>query len=66
MTKDLFRHFRDQEDCLIYQGSGEVPALIKVALDGHIEIDNTRKSGNTDSWFCRELTLKICLLLVIQ
>jgi spore maturation protein CgeB len=43
--KDLYRHFTNQDDCLVYQGSEEVPALIKAVLDGHVEVDKMRKSG---------------------
>jgi spore maturation protein CgeB len=43
--KDLFRHFTNQEDCLVYQRSEEVPSLIKAVLEGRIEVDKIRKSG---------------------
>lgn len=43
--KDLFRHFKNQEDCLIYDSSEEVPALIKAVLDGHVDVDKMKKSG---------------------
>ena len=43
--KDLFRHFKNQEDCLVYQRSEEVPDLIKAVLDGHVDVDAIKKSG---------------------
>jgi hypothetical protein len=43
--KDLFRHFTNQEDCLVYQCSEEVPGLIKAVLDGHVDVDSIKKSG---------------------
>jgi spore maturation protein CgeB len=43
--KDLFRHFTDKEDCLIYDCSEEVPSLIKDVLEGRIEVDKIRRSG---------------------
>jgi spore maturation protein CgeB len=43
--KDLYRHFKNQEDCLVYQRSEEVPALIKAVLEGHVEVDKMRRSG---------------------
>ena len=43
--KDLYRHFKNQEDCLVYQHSEEVPDLIKAVLDGHVDIDAIKKSG---------------------
>jgi len=43
--KDLFRHFKNQEDCLVYEHSEEVPDLIKAVLDGHVDVDAIKKSG---------------------
>jgi spore maturation protein CgeB len=43
--KDLFRHFVDQEDCLVYDCSEEVPGLVKAVLEGRVEADKMRKSG---------------------
>jgi spore maturation protein CgeB len=43
--KDLFRHFIDQEDCLIYDRSEDVSRLIKAVLEGRIEVDKLRRSG---------------------
>jgi hypothetical protein len=43
--KDLFRHFTNQEDCLVYQRSEEVPSLIKAVLEGRIEVDKIKRSG---------------------
>jgi spore maturation protein CgeB len=43
--KDLFRHFIDQEDCLIYDCSEDVPSLIKAVLEGRVEVDKIRRSG---------------------
>jgi spore maturation protein CgeB len=42
--KDLFRHFTNQEDCLVYQRSEEVPDLINTVLDGHIDVDKMKKA----------------------
>jgi spore maturation protein CgeB len=43
--KDLFRHFKNQEDCLVYDSSEEVPDLIQAVLDGHVEVDTMKKAG---------------------
>jgi spore maturation protein CgeB len=43
--KDLYRHFTDKEDCLIYNCSEEVPSLIKAVLEGRIEVEKIRRSG---------------------
>jgi spore maturation protein CgeB len=43
--KDLFRHFKDQEDLLIYESSEEVPDLITSVLAGQVEVDKIRRSG---------------------
>jgi spore maturation protein CgeB len=43
--KDLFRHFKNQEDCLVYEHSEEVPDLIKAVLDGRVDVDTIKKSG---------------------
>jgi hypothetical protein len=43
--KDLYRHFKNQEDCLVYQRSEEVPDLIKAVLDGHVDVDAIKKAG---------------------
>lgn len=43
--KDLFRHFIDQEDCLIYHRSEDVPSLIQAVLKGRVDVDKLRRSG---------------------
>ncbi len=43
--KDLYRHFTNKEDCLIYECSEEVPDLIRAVLDGQIEVEKIRRSG---------------------
>lgn len=43
--KDLYRHFKNQEDCLVYEHSEEVPDLIKAVLDGRVDVDAIKKSG---------------------
>ena len=43
--KDLFRHFKNQEDCLVYQRSEEVSELIKAVLDGQVEVDAIKRAG---------------------
>jgi spore maturation protein CgeB len=43
--KDLYRHFKNQEDCLVYERSEEVPDLIKTVLDGRVDVDAMKKSG---------------------
>ena len=43
--KDLFRHFKDQEDCLVYDRSEEVPDLIRAVLKGQLEVEKIKKSG---------------------
>jgi spore maturation protein CgeB len=43
--KDLYRHFKDYEDLLVYQSSDEVPALIKAVLSGQIEVSKIRETG---------------------
>lgn len=43
--KDLFRHFTDKEDCLIYEHSEDVPDLIRTVLDGQVEVEKIRRSG---------------------
>ena len=43
--KDLYRHFINQEDCLVYQRSEEVPDLIKAVFDRHVDVDAIKKSG---------------------
>jgi spore maturation protein CgeB len=43
--KDLYRHFTDKEDCLVYDCSEEVPGLVKAVLEGRVEADKMRKSG---------------------
>ncbi|CAM3727563.1 glycosyltransferase family protein [Polynucleobacter antarcticus] len=42
---DLFRHFRDKEDLLVYEDSEELPKLIKYILEGGVEIDKIRRTG---------------------
>ena len=43
--KDLFRHFTNHEDCLVYQRSEEVPDLIRAVLDGRIDVDKMKIAG---------------------
>jgi len=43
--KDLYRHFKNQEDCLVYERSEEVPDFIKAVLDGRVDVDAMKKSG---------------------
>jgi spore maturation protein CgeB len=43
--KDLFRHFKDLEDCLIYDSSEEVQNLIKAVIEGQVEVDKIKKAG---------------------
>jgi hypothetical protein len=43
--KDLYRHFKNQEDCLVYERSEEVPDLIKTVLDERVDVDAMKKSG---------------------
>lgn len=43
--KDLFRHFKDLEDCIVYDSSQEVQGLIRAVIEGHIEVDKIKKSG---------------------
>ena len=43
--KDLYRHFKNQEDCLVYERSEDVPDLIRAVLDGHVDVDAIKKSG---------------------
>jgi spore maturation protein CgeB len=43
--KDLYRHFKNQEDCLVYERSEEVPDLIKAVLDELVDVDAIKKSG---------------------
>lgn len=43
--KDLFRHFKDLEDCIIYDSSEEVQGFIRAVIEGHIEVDKIKKSG---------------------
>jgi spore maturation protein CgeB len=43
--KDLSRHFKDLEDCIVYDGSQEVQGLVRAVLAGHIEVDKIKKSG---------------------
>jgi spore maturation protein CgeB len=43
--KDLFRHFRDQEDLLVYESSEEIPELIRSLLAGQVEVDKIRSAG---------------------
>lgn len=43
--KDLFRHFNDREDLVVYQCAEELPDLIKVLLSGGIDIGKIRRSG---------------------
>ena len=42
---DLFRHFKDREDCLVYDRSEEVPGLIRAVLEGQLEVEKIKKSG---------------------
>lgn len=43
--KDLFRHFKDLEDCIVYDTSEEVQGLIRAVIEGRIEVDKIKKSG---------------------
>lgn len=43
--KDLFRHFKDLEDCIIYDTSEEVQGLIRTVIEWHTETDKIKKSG---------------------
>jgi spore maturation protein CgeB len=43
--KDLHRHFKNQEDCLVYEHSEEVPGLVRAVLDGQVEVEKIRRSG---------------------
>lgn len=43
--KDLFRHFKDHEDLFIYEGSDEVPGLIKTLLTGQVDVVKVSRSG---------------------
>jgi spore maturation protein CgeB len=61
--KDLFRHFKDQEDLLVYESSGEVPGHIRSVLNGQVEIDKIRAAGRekvlgslTYYTFCKKIT----------
>lgn len=54
--KDLFRHFKDQEDLLVYGNSEEVTERIKAVLGGQVEVEKMRDSGREK--VLRELTYK--------
>ena len=43
--KDLFRHFRDGEDLIVYQRAEELPNLIQALLGGGIDTGKMRRSG---------------------
>lgn len=43
--KDLFRHFKDREDLLVYDRSEDVPKLIQSVLAGQVKVDQIRSSG---------------------
>ena len=43
--KDLFRHFRDGEDLIVYRRAEELPNLIQALLGGEIDTDKIRRSG---------------------
>ena len=43
--KDLFRHFKDREDLLVYKDSDEIPGLIKDVLTGQIEVAQITVAG---------------------
>lgn len=43
--KDLLRHFKDRKDVLVYEGSDEVPGLIKDVLAGQIEVSKIKEAG---------------------
>lgn len=43
--KDLFRHFKDRTDLLVFDRSEDVPALIQSVLGGKIEVDQIRSAG---------------------
>lgn len=54
--KDLFRHFTNQEDCLVYERSEEVPSLVRALLNGQIDADKMSKAGREK--VLRNLTYK--------
>lgn len=43
--QDLFRHFRDQEDLLVYERAEALPDLIRAVLDGKLAVDKISQSG---------------------
>ena len=43
--KDLFRHFKDQEDLLVYESSEEIPELIRSVLAEQVDVDRIRSAG---------------------
>lgn len=43
--KDLFRHFEDQQDLLVYERSSEVPGLIKAILSGKFDAERIKRRG---------------------
>ncbi len=55
--KDLFRHFKDRVDLLVYERSEEVPDLIKAVLAGQVEADSIRITGREK--VLRDLTYKV-------
>ncbi|MBU3560577.1 CgeB family protein [Polynucleobacter hallstattensis] len=55
--KDLFRHFKDQADLLVYGHSEDVPALIQSVLAGQVEVDQIRSFGREK--VLQDLTYKV-------
>jgi spore maturation protein CgeB len=55
--KDLFRHFKDHEDLLVYDNSEEVPKLIQSVLAGQVEVNKIRSAGMEK--VLKELTYKV-------
>ncbi len=49
--KDLFRHFRDKKDLIIYENTQQVMKAIEAILSDQIKVDSIRQSG-------REVVLK--------
>jgi hypothetical protein len=66
--KDLYRHFTNQEDCLVYGCSEEVPGLVMAVLNGQVEADKMRSAGRekvlrnlTYNSFCKKIASHIPL-----
>ena len=43
--KDLFRHFKDQEDLLVYEIPAEISDHIRAVLSGQVEVDKIRRAS---------------------